>query len=150
MGRARSTARIRAKWAASLVMLGAGALSAGEVRAQDVDPLAGNDPNVITGLQLKFGIGAQEILTDNAAGVANGGNLNSTATGTTTTTTAAKRGDLVTEFTPTISVFDVTRTHSAGLIYTPTYKKFLNNSNLDQFTNTLFTSGHTGVWDNRL
>ncbi len=67
-------------------MLGAGTLSSGGARAQDVDPLAGNDPNVITGLQLKFGIAANEILTDNAAGTANGGTITTNANGTATTT----------------------------------------------------------------
>jgi uncharacterized protein (PEP-CTERM system associated) len=131
-------------------MLGAGTLGAAGARAQDVDPLAANDPNVITGFQLKFGVTANEILTDNAAGTANGGAITTNANGTTTTSAQSKRGDLVTQVTPSISVFDVTRTHQAGLVYTPSYQKYLDNSNLDRFDNTLFTSGHTAVWDDRL
>src|SRR5882724_12265940 len=116
MAQARSTACIRAGCAASLAMLGAGALNVAEAQVGDqggrpggyID-LTANDPNAIRGFKLNYGVTVDEILTDNARGTATGGTLLVNGVGTATTTGGTKQGDLVTRVTPNVTAYDITR-----------------------------------------
>jgi uncharacterized protein (PEP-CTERM system associated) len=148
-------ARCRARWVTSLLVLGTATLGAGGARAQQADtgPAPGpapTDPNVIRGLQVTTGVTLDEILTDNARGIANGGALTANAAGIVGATAAQKQGDLITRVTPNLSVFDMSRRVQAGLSYSPSYEKFLNAGDLDRFDNALTATGKADLWENRL
>ncbi|MBV9521209.1 MAG: TIGR03016 family PEP-CTERM system-associated outer membrane protein [Alphaproteobacteria bacterium] len=178
MPRATLKAGMRPPIAAGFVLAGLGALHAGTALAQQqvqapngvptgtdlsgptVLPPGGGpspqfdlkDPNAIRGLRLQFSAEQDEILTDNARGVANGGALNATANGVIVPGAAnGKRvGDLISRFTPSISAFDRTPRLEFGLNYAPSYEKFLNATDQDTFSNNLTATGNAELWQEHL
>jgi uncharacterized protein (PEP-CTERM system associated) len=112
--------------------------------------MAAEDPNAIHGFELHTGIGVDEIFTDNARGVASGGLVTVLPDNTVTISKQAKVADLATKVTPILTMVDRTARLEAGLIYTPSFQKYVLSSDLDRFDNTLIATGAAKLWREHL
>jgi uncharacterized protein (PEP-CTERM system associated) len=109
-----------------------------------------NDPTVIRGLEIHAGIGLDEIFTDNARGVASGGQITVLGNNAVTTTPQSKTADLVSRVTPMLSIMDRTARLQAGLVYQPSYQKYAFATDLDRFDNALTATGSAELWREHL
>jgi uncharacterized protein (PEP-CTERM system associated) len=109
-----------------------------------------NDPTVIRGLEIHAGIGLDEIFTDNARGVASGGQLTVLSNNAVITTPQAKTADLVSRVTPMLSIIDRTARLQAGMVFQPSYQKYALATDLDRFDNALTATGSAELWREHL
>lgn len=109
-----------------------------------------SDPTVIRGLEIHTGIGLDEIFTDNARGVASGGQITVLSNNAVTTTPQAKTADLVSRVTPMLSIIDRTARLQAGMVFQPSYQKYALASDLDRFDNALTATGSAELWREHL
>src|SRR5260221_4339920 len=104
------------------------------------------DPNIIRGLEVHAGVGIDEVFTDNARGVASGGQLTVQANNTVTTTPQAKDSDLVTRVTLLLSIVDRTARLEGGLTFQPSFQAYALATDLDRFDNSLLGTASAELW----